>query len=206
MIQFDSHLLDRSKKYYLGFSGGPDSLAAAHFLSRGGWNIELLHVQHFNTRASIDILNGCRSAAEALKLPFSCFGGFFYAEDRDDLSEAAAHEIRSKIIADRAVPTILCNHLNDLAEGYWMNCQAGYPNRVPLVARNGNKVRPFLRTKKVDFLSYLNHHGLTPLIVPDSMLSFRETLRQQVWPAIGQDWTGAARKLFVDTDLIYKEY
>jgi tRNA(Ile)-lysidine synthase TilS/MesJ len=206
LIQFDKHILDRSQQYYLGFSGGPDSTAAAHFLKQGGFNLTLLHVQHFNTPESIRIKDECEKSAKALGIPFFAFRGFFVAENRNDTSEAAAHAIRSTVINSRFIPTILCNHLDDMAEGYFMNCINGTPNRVPLVARHGLKVRPFLRTRKAHFGMYLAKHGLTDLIVRDDMLGFRGVIRKQIFPLIETDLTSVTRRLFVDTGLIYKEY
>jgi hypothetical protein len=60
------------------------------------------------------------------------------------------------------------------------------------------------RTKKKDFLRYLEGKKLTHLIVPDDMLSFRGKLRDTVFPTIQDDWTSAAKKLFVDTGRIYE--
>lgn len=203
MIQFDKHLMPRKDKpVWLGFSGGADSLAAAHFLKSGGWDVRLLHVKHFTTVNSSVICTQAQQAADALGL--ECI--VFFPHEEVKPSEAAAYRIRHDAVTDWPFPVVLCNHLNDLAEGYFINCQQGFPDRVPLVAVNGNKIRPFLRTKKEDFMHYLEGKKLTHLIVPDPMISLRGNLRTEIFPRLGDDWTSAARKLFVDSGRIYVGY
>lgn len=200
MIQFDKHLMPRKDKpVWLGFSGGADSLAAAHFLKSGGWDVRLLHVKHFVTVNSSVICTLALKAADSLGLECTVF----FPNEELKPSEAAAYAIRHEALSNLPHPVILCNHLNDLAEGYFINCQQGFPDRVPLVAVNGNKIRPFLRTKKKDFEDYLQRKGLTHLIVPDPMISLRGKLRTEIFPRLGDDWTSSSRKLFVDSGRIY---
>lgn len=205
MILFDKEVMPpKEEAFFLGFSGGSDSLAAAHFLKQGGWNITLLHVIHFPTADSFFIREGVEQAGWALDLPVEYIHGYVNApKDKTVPNEANAHWIRSEAISSVNMPVVLCNHLNDLAEGYFMNCMQGFPDRVPLVAVNGWRRRPFLRTKKKDFYRYLEGKSLTHLIVPDDMLSLRGKLRETVFPTLQDDWTSAARKLFIDTGRIY---
>ncbi len=201
MIRFDKHLLDRDKEYDLGFSGGADSLAALLFLRAGGWNIRPVHVSHFNNTRSRNIARGVSLLWEYLGVE-----GVIHTMDSDmEPTEANAYKIRNYVWGNSDRPVILCNHLNDLAEGYFMNCMQGFPERVPLVAVNGNKIRPFLRTKKASFYTYLENRGLTHLIIPDDMLSLRGKLRETVFPTLQDDWTAPAKKLFVDTGRIYRK-
>ncbi len=199
MIKFDKNLLDRSVSYTLGFSGGVDSLAGLVFLLNGGFNITPVHVSHFYNQRSLEIERGVNYIYKELGIKGEIV-------DLDSIltpTEANAYALRNGVWYESERPVILCNHLNDLAEGYFMNCMQGFPDRVPLKAVNGKKIRPFLRTKKVSFQTYLENRGLKHLIVPDDMLSLRGKLRETVFPILQDDWTAPAKKLFVDTGRIY---
>lgn len=202
MIQFDKKLLDREKEYYLGFSGGVDSLAAAHFLINGGWRVTLLHVMHFRTKESERIAVGAGMTAMTLGARFEYFDGSSF-----DLppSEANAYTIRHSLITSAKFPVIICTHLNDMGESYFMNMCAGHLDRVPARAVSGNKVRPFLRTKRKDFERYIDSKDLRHLVVPDSMRSERGRLREKVFPVIGQDFSDLCRRLYIDTGKVYEE-
>lgn len=206
MIKFDHQLLDRDRHYYLGFSGGVDSLAAAKFLNDGGWNITLLHVRHFPTPASEEIAIKAERAAWHLGIRMRVFTPYVgQPEDKLMPSEVNAHYLRNQAFAQADSPVIICSHLNDMGETYFLNMCAGHPDWIPLKAVQGNKIRPFLRTRKDDFRDYAHKHILLPYVVPDHMPNRRAVLRSTVFPTIGQDFTGVCRKLYIDTGKIYEE-
>lgn len=203
MILFDKHILPRKDEPIdLGFSGGADSLAALVWLRAGGWNVRPVHVSHFYNHRSYQIAKAVKTLYDYLEVE----GVVHDLDSRLEPTEANAYKLRKYVWghSDQDRPVILCNHLNDLAEGYFMNCMQGFPDRVPLVATNGHKLRPFLRTKKVDFYRYLVGKNLTKLIIPDDMISLRGKLRETVFPTLQDDWTSAARKLFIETGRIYE--
>lgn len=199
MIKFDKDILDKSEKHYLGFSGGVDSLASAHFLKQGGWDITLFHVRHFNTPRSDSIYDGVCRASKHLGLPLIVYN----ASAPGPGSEAEAFRIRTEAIQSLGKPVILCNHLNDLAETYFQNVLKGDIESVPLKVRSGFKVRPFLRTEKKAFIEYVQRRNLMEYVVPDDMPNQRQVLREQIFPILGQDLTSVVRRLYIDTGRIY---
>ena len=210
MIKLDHYLLDKSKPLYIGFSGGYDSLVAAHFLKRGGWDVRLLHVKHFDNDNSSSILNGVTRAAIALQLPLTVlspithsFELYVFSIQKSFCNELGAFTIRDVIIRSLPYDVVIVHTLNDLAETYLQNCIKGNPSKIPLKAVSGNKVRPFLRTKRRDIEEYAFRNNIESLVVPDHMPNQRAVLRSQVFPALNTDLTSVARRLFIDNDLIY---
>jgi tRNA(Ile)-lysidine synthase TilS/MesJ len=210
MIKFDKHLLDKQQEVYLGFSGGYDSLSLAYFLKRGGWNVKLLHVRHFDTDNSYQILNGVRHAAKVLDLqlqvitPYDLSAELYaFSKMEYNQTEAGAFIIRDSLIRSLPYKIVIAHTLNDLAETYFLNCLKGNPTKIPLMAVNGNKIRPILRTRRVDIQKYADKYELTDLVVPDSMANLRAVLRQQVFPVLNNDLTTVVYKMFINSGLIY---
>jgi tRNA(Ile)-lysidine synthase TilS/MesJ len=201
MLQFDNWAVNKDSKVTLGFSGGNDSLAAAHFLARGGWDVSLFHVRHFNTAHSDRIAHGVELAAHSLSLPLEIYDGTVFDMPP---SEGNAYVIRDRAITSRNSSVIVCSHLNDMGESYFMNMCSGHVDRIPLRLFSGNKVRPFLRTRRAAFERYVMHNGLSSLVVPDDMKSERGRLRREVFPVIGQDFASLCKRLYIDTGK-YKE-
>lgn len=199
MIRFDKNLLLKEQHFYLGFSGGVDSLAAAVFLKRGGYNFTLLHIEHFDTEHSARIAEGVRVAAKEIGI------GLLVIPVKSSLepNEANAHKIRSEVFSSQDCKVVLCNHLNDMGESYFMNMCRGHPERVPIYAVNSNIIRPFLATRKKDFEDFGKNNSLEHLIVPDYMKNERYRLRTEVFPVIGQDFTKVCYKLFISSGRIY---
>ena len=204
MIQFDKHLLDRSKVVHVSFSGGVDSLATAVFLRNGGWNVKLIHVQHMLNQYDLNIANGCKRSAFMLGLPLVTL---LPTKGQSKLLDASPSEAACSIVRRELTKhldqLVLAHHKNDLAEGYFQNCIKGTPMKVPLRAVSGNRIRPFLRTTKQDFIDFLSNKEERHLVVPEWMGSQRQLLREQVFPLVGTDFSRAATKLFIDTGLIY---
>lgn len=211
MLRFDKQLLSRSSPVYVGYSGGKDSTALAHFLNRGGWDVRLIHIKHFNNDNSKRIAEGCSYGSYKLGLPLLIMSPQSYSDDLyeysqrpDNVNESGAFYIRNTLLRSLPHDIVLANTLNDLAEGYLLNCLKGKPNIVPVRAVSGNKIRPLLRTRSVDIIQYVNSHGLDNLIVRDTMPNMRQVLRSKVFPALDTDLTSVACRLFVDTGKIYE--
>lgn len=210
MLFFDKQLLNRNDKVHLAFSGGIDSTAVAHFLKRGGWDVELLHIKHFDNENSKRIAKGVRASAASLGLPLLIITPnpsdtllYEYKTNDKYWNENGAYHIRNTLIRRQPFNVVIAHTLNDLAESYMLNCMKGVPMHVPLYAVSGNKIRPFLRTPRSNTEDYVQSHGLSKLIVPDDMHSQRKILRETVFPALNNDLTTVVRRLFIANSLIY---
>lgn len=201
MIHFDKQLLNRDKHFYLGFSGGQDSLAAAVFLSRGNYDFTLLHVKHFLSDNSLNIEQGVLRAARALNLPLQIIQGSSLLSG----TEGSAHAIRRRVFDSLDADVVIAHTLNDLAETYFQNMLRGHINKIPLLAKVDNRVRPFLRTQRSDFTHLVHSANVSKYITPDNMPNSREELRSVIFPMLGNDLTNVVHRLYIETGLIYNE-
>lgn len=210
MIHLDKDLIARDQHFYLGFSGGIDSLGAALFLKKGGYNFTLLHVKHFENVASDDIMLGVVTLGDKLDLPYIIVSGADLADKSiaqlsytTRPSEDSAYKIRKAVFHQLGKTVVTAHTLNDLAESYLQNCIKGSPSHTPLLAVSTGVIRPFLRTLRKDFEYIVEQHGYMNAVVPDSMHNQRKVLRESVFPALGTNLCGTVRRLFIDTGKIY---
>ena len=148
-------LVPLPKKITIACSGGVDSMAVVDFLSRkhdvtcaffhhGTENSERanMFVANFCTERNIPLLWGrCRSE----KSKEESQEEYWRRERYDFLSELG--------------PVITCHHLDDCVETYIWSSLHGTAKVIPLT-RN-NVLRPFLTTRKQEFVSWCERHGVS---------------------------------------------
>lgn len=161
---------DIPRSVMIAFSGGVDSLAAAHFLKAGGRDVTLLHFNH-GCKFSDHIASQCMRKADELDLSI-CVGGISNPEPPPGESlEAYWRRERYKFLQSHAsgpdLPhrkVITCHHLDDAVESWVWSSLHGNPH---LIQRNHNFViRPFLLTEKSEFEAYAAKHNLSPVDDP----------------------------------------
>jgi tRNA(Ile)-lysidine synthase len=146
---------------FIAFSGGVDSLAAAHFL-RNNHRVTLLHFHH-GCEYSDEILHGCLYRAEALELNM-VVENIEYSEPPKGVSlEDHWRRARYRFLR-RYENVVTCHHLDDAIETWVWSSLHGEGKLIP--SRDSNVIRPFLLTPKADLIAYASKHGLEPVNDP----------------------------------------
>lgn len=169
-------------KVDIAFSGGIDSLAVAHFLSKSNKDVRLLHFNH-GCEFSNDIENQCRQKAEEIGLPMIV--EHINAQKAPKQSqEEFWRKQRYKFLKSSDRYVITAHHLDDAIETWIWSSMHGEGKIIPY--QNRNIIRPFLLTSKEDFRSYAANHNLTE--VPDpfnkDMHVMRNYMREHITPHI----------------------
>lgn len=158
------------RKYNILFSGGVDSLAVAHFLSVGKKNKVVLW--HFNHGLDGDdlIVDKCREFARIYNIEIKIVSNT-HSNTRNKSIEHFCRDARYSHFDKIGGNFIACHHLDDAVENYIANCMGGHPEYKPipevLTLANSNFVRPFLLTKKEEFIKYCEKQGLNNFIAHD---------------------------------------
>lgn len=146
------------QKLYIGFSGGVDSVAAAHFLNTK-YNVSLVFIHH-NTDNS-------ESALNETVIPFSenydLNLDIHYIDNipvpKDESTESHWRNLRYKVFHNYDDPVITCHHLDDCVETWVWSSLHGNPRIIPYA--NKNVIRPFRMHSKQKFIDYANTNDLT---------------------------------------------
>ena len=149
--------IPRHKPLYLAFSGGVDSMAIFHFLVKGKHNFTVAFFNHNTTHCNetektiIDLCN--RHAIDYVIGRLS----------RDKLKEESIQEYwraeRYKFLNNLNGLVITGHQLDDVLETWIHSCMSGNPKIIPAI--NNNVIRPFLLTKKQEFIDWCNYHNIT---------------------------------------------
>lgn len=157
-------LCEVPNEVYIAFSGGVDSLVAAHFFKRGRKKVHLLHFHH-GCQYSDAIMEECKQRADELGLPLTV--GVNDAGPPTGISlEEFWRDQRYKFLKpySQIAPVVTCHHLDDAVETWVWSALHGEPKLIPV--RRRNFIRPFLVTEKQWFISYAERHGLVPVHDP----------------------------------------
>lgn len=179
MIRYNRHLID-SEPITVAVSGGIDSIAACHFLSR----FKDVTIFHFNHRLSPQ-----NDAMEEAIVAFSDKFGIARNIARNPHKytggsiEDFARRCRLEAMNQRHEHVILAHHLDDAIEGYCLNFLRGHTNHTPIPAKTTFEqctvYRPFLLTSKREFHAYIHQHELWDFVVHDE--SNNDTKLQRNW-------------------------
>lgn len=145
----------------LAFSGGVDSLVAAHFL-KNNHNVTLLHFNH-GCQYSDEIENQCRQRANALGLNIivgRCEGERKSTQSLEDFWRRS----RYRFLRSFDNNFITCHHLDDAIETWVWSSMHGEGKVIP--KQDDKVIRPFLITKKQTFIDYAEKHKLIPVDDP----------------------------------------
>lgn len=148
-------------KVCLAFSGGIDSLAAAHFLAAGKKNVTLLHFNH-GCEYSDGIAVQCQVKAEELGLPI--FIGHIgdgttpKGESLENFWRRARYKFLRNYANSVDQKLITCHHLDDAVETWIWSSLHGEGKVIPV--EDNTVIRPFLLTEKQGFIDYAHSRGL----------------------------------------------
>ena len=161
---------DLTKPYVLAFSGGSDSLSLLYSLTKLNFtNLLVVYVNH-KLRPSDELnkeieLN--RSNVEALGHNLIIRSLLDhqveeYAKDKDLSIEAAARELRYKILDEYKVPVITAHNWEDQCESLVMKMlySSTFLSYSGIWEKQDNRLRPLLKVKKETILDYLSNTNL----------------------------------------------
>lgn len=150
------------RKVNLAFSGGVDSLVAAHFLKRGKHDVTLLHFNH-GCEYSNEIERRCREEAAKLNLPI-IVGIISGEQSKGQSLEDLWRRARYRFLRSFDDKFITVHTLDDSVETWiWSSCH-GEGKIIPL--SDDKVIRPFLLTKKDSIIEYAAKNELTPVDDP----------------------------------------
>lgn len=149
------------RTFNLAFSGGVDSLAAAHFF-RNNHNVTLLHFNH-GCGYSDAIEEECRLRAESLSLPI------IVEKIKDEPKKGQSVEDywrrnRYRFLRSFENQFITVHHIQDAVETWVTSSLHGQSKLIP--AYDEKVLRPFLITEKKDLIEYSERHNLIPVDDP----------------------------------------
>lgn len=149
-------------KVILACSGGPDSMAAADFLTRGKRDVSILHFDH-GTQHSHDarslVENFCTD--NSIDLTIEEIKGI---PGKGESFEKWWRDRRYEVFHEYNLPVITAHNLNDVAEWWMFTSLRGNPRIMPY--RNKNVFRPFLITKKSELEDWCDRNSVPFVIDP----------------------------------------
>jgi len=168
MIQFCSKLVKNNGPLFVCCSGGKDSIAVGHFLSRQNKEVALFHFNH-KLRPQNDEMENCvRSLEWGLRPPLIVSADQYPLDIKQYGLEGAAHNARIQAMLHAAEVYginnfILCHHLDDCIESYLMGCFNGEDKILPVKSIIGpiTLYRPFLATTKKCLDDYVVNNNLS---------------------------------------------
>jgi tRNA(Ile)-lysidine synthase len=166
------------KQVIIACSGGVDSMAIVDFLSRK----HAVTIAHFNHRTQ----NGEKAAQFVSEYCSDNNIPMLYGSPRSQKGTKESQEEywrreRYDFLSGLG-PVITCHHLDDCVETYIWSSLHGTPKVIPLT--RGNVLRPFLTTRKQDFIYWCESHNV-PWIEDESNKNSRYTrnyIRNELMP------------------------
>jgi len=172
-------LLKPPQKFNLAFSGGVDSLSAAHYLKSKHYQVTLLHFNH-GCEVSDEIERQCRERAEMLGLPIIVKKNDSTHDDPKQSKEDFWRRFRYRFLRSFDETFLTCHHLDDAVETWLWSAMHGTPKIIPY--RDEKVFRPFLMTDKSTLVEYANDNGLVPVydIYNEKLTVMRNYIRQNI--------------------------
>jgi tRNA(Ile)-lysidine synthase len=206
----ENQLLDGEKTVIVAMSGGADSVALWHILSRLGYDCVMAHCNfHLRGEESNRDEEFVRRLAEKHQTPFYKidFDTTKYAAENGISIEMAARDLRYEwfyiLLADLQAQAIaVAHHADDNIETMLMNLTRGTGLRglTGISNRNGKVVRPLLCCSRKEIERYLFENGLN--YVEDSTNKLndyqRNKIRNQVIPLL-EEINPSVRQTLYDT-------
>ena len=166
------------KSITIACSGGVDSMAVVDFLSRKH-DVTIAHFNHgtqHGKKAAEFVAQYCNDN----NLPM-IVGHCLTEKEKEQSMEEYWRNERYRFLKGLG-PVITCHHLDDCVETYIGSSLHGTPKVIPLT-RN-NVLRPFLTTRKQDFVYWCESHNV-PWIEDESNKNSRYTrnyIRNELMP------------------------
>jgi tRNA(Ile)-lysidine synthase len=166
-----NQLPEPGSKLIIGISGGGDSVALLHYLSRAGYQCIAAHCNfHLRNDESDEDEQFVRQLAADWQIPFrSVDFDTRGAALRDGISiEMAARKLRYEwfenlMVEYQADAIAVAHHLDDSIETFFINLSRGSGIRglTGIKAVSGNVIRPFLSVTRLEIEQYLKENNLS---------------------------------------------
>jgi tRNA(Ile)-lysidine synthase len=167
-IEYNSRLLSKGETFIIGCSGGPDSMAALHYLTKGSHNSHgiVVFIDH-GTVTSFESLQIVKQYCKRYSWEFVSMQ-INLNRPKHKSQEEYWRDERYKLFAEaaklsNATKLITAHHLDDAVETYIFNALNGKHYTIP-VTRDLNEdilgdqivtvIRPFLKNTKQELLDY----------------------------------------------------
>ena len=200
--------IDLNKKIYVAFSGGPDSSAMIHLISKMKTCMKIapqaIHINHNLSDKSNDWESHCENVC--LDLNIDLITESVQIKSEGGGIESAARKSRYKIfksILKEDEQIILAHHSDDVAETILMRMLRGTgvegiegPKQKRNLG-NGILIRPFLEVSKKQILEYLKENKVD-FIEDDSNKDNkfdRNFLRNKIFPLLEDRWNNFPQRL-----------
>lgn len=212
MISLDKKLIPTQEQLYIAVSGGSDSIALSHFLSRSNKKLTLIYVNHRSNYADtaqdnflkyVDFLNSEKVRSFKHPIKALCLSGDFdvkspseedYRKYRYDLFSKYFESL--DFVSNQKPNLVLCHHLGDAVESYLMNGLNGNFRTIPKVTNwfSFDAIRPFLKTSKDSIERYLTNNDLNKWVTTDPTntdISIRRNwVRLKLIPMLKENYPG----------------
>ena len=185
-------IIDLNQKVFIGFSGGPDSSALLHLVSKVDskflGNIKAVHINH-------NLSKNSSAWVEAVHIN-SDGGGI----------ESAARRARFEVfknILEENNQILLGHHSDDVAETILMRLLRGTGvDGLNGIEQNrklgsGRLIRPFLDIPKKEILNYLKDHNINYIEDDSNKVNDfdRNFLRNEIFPLLDSRWNNFAQRI-----------
>jgi tRNA(Ile)-lysidine synthase len=154
----------------LACSGGPDSMAALHFLSRSPRTVIVANFNHgteFGSYSQDFLKDYCKSKGYCA--PFATIDNAdIKGYSKEEYWRNKRYEYFCNLNEEFACPIITCHHLDDQVEQYLFSTLNGKERLIPYCGWGGRVLRPFLLTRKADFVSWCDGKDIPYLIDPSN--------------------------------------
>lgn len=204
----DNRLLDKSAPVVVGISGGADSVALLHVLTRLGYSCIACHC-NFNLRGdeSLRDRNFTCETARAFGVPFDeiSFDTQRYARKQSLSIEMACRQLRYDWFETKrreygAQAIAVAHHRDDSVETLLLNLVrgTGIAGLTSMRPRNGFVVRPFLPVSRQEIECYLEEQRLSHVVDHTNLetLFVRNKIRLEVLPLLRTINPSADRSIY----------
>lgn len=204
----DNCLLDKSAPVIVGISGGADSVALLHVLTRLGFSCIACHC-NFNLRGdeSLRDRNFTCETARAMGVPFDeiSFDTQRYARENSLSIEMACRRLRYDWFEEKrrsygAQAIAVAHHRDDSVETLLLNLVrgTGIAGLTSMRPRNGFVVRPFLPVSRQEIEVYLEDQNLSHVVDHTNLeaIYVRNKIRLEVLPLLRTVNPSADRSIY----------
>ena len=152
MIKLSCRIPDRVE---IALSGGPDSMAALHFLKNSHRNVSAAFFHHGTETSELSYTH-VRNACEALAVPLRIGRITSHGSEIKNL-EATWRKERYEFFSYSECPVVTAHHLDDAVEWWIFSSLHGEGKLIPRI-RDGF-LRPFLLCRKDEMINVCKKHS-----------------------------------------------
>jgi tRNA(Ile)-lysidine synthase len=165
----------------IAVSGGPDSMAVLDFLSRSKRDILVLYFNHGTDHAK-DAEQLVSDYCNFKNIPYS-IGNISRDKYKNESQEEYWRNERYSFFFNWCnYKIVTCHHLDDAVETWIFTSLHGNPMLIPY--KRDNFIRPFLTTRKNDFINWCNNKNTPHIIDPSNSdtIYMRNFIRHTLMP------------------------